>query len=359
MSPLASTFKGKKVFLTGHTGFKGSWMLQVLHHLGAIVQGYALPAQSSDLFAQIANEDLGFSILEDIRNREKLEAAILSFQPDFVFHLAAQALVKESYQNPVQTYDTNVMGTLYLLEAIRKLEKPCTIVLITTDKVYENPETGIPFLEEDKLGGYDPYSSSKACDEILISSYRRSFFSKEKYEQHQKSIASVRAGNVIGGGDMAADRIIPDIVRAIQKEEAVLLRNPQAVRPWQHVLEPVYAYLLLAQQMSEQSLAFNTAYNIGPEATDNLTVLEVAQTFIAAFGKGSIAMDTAHHHPHEAQFLRLNTEKIKKEIGFKPVLNARTAIDWTVQWYANTQDSAAAKCKQQIQAYLSLQEKNV
>lgn len=349
-------FKNKKVFLTGHTGFKGAWLLKMLHILGAEVTGYALAPSDDGLYAQFHGDQYcATSIIDDIRNQERLQAEILQVQPDFIFHLAAQALVRTGYEDPVGTYATNVMGTVHVLEALRKLPGRCTAIMITTDKVYENPEDGIPFVETDKLGGYDPYSASKACDEILIDSFRNSYFPNNSYDAHLKSIASVRAGNVIGGGDDAANRIIPDIVRAIHNNEPVELRNPQAVRPWQLVIEPLYAYLLLASKMFKSPTTYNEAFNIGPEASDMLTVKSVATQFIQSFGKGSIVENINPDNVHEAQMLLLNNQKIKDAIGFKSALAATTAIQWTAEWYADQTISAESKCDSQIQKYFQLQ----
>ncbi len=354
MQSLQDIFKGKKVFLTGHTGFKGAWLLQLLTQMGAIVKGYSLaPEHDNDLFNQINGADLCHSsVFADINDAQKLQGELVRFEPDFVFHLAAQALVRRSYDAPVDTFATNVMGTVNVLEALRKLNYPCVAVMITTDKVYENPETGAAFKEDDKLGGYDPYSASKAACEIAISSYARSFFPIADYAKHQKKIVAMRAGNVIGGGDFSDDRIIPDIVRAINVLEPVQLRNPKAVRPWQHVLEPLAAYLQAAAMLQTQNLA--PAYNIGPEASDVLPVLEVTEQFIAAFGKGSYEIVGNANQPHEANLLLLDNSKIKKDIGFKPKLNAHQAIAWTAEWYADKEHSAQEKCAQQIATYFGL-----
>jgi CDP-glucose 4,6-dehydratase len=348
------TYSGKKVFLTGHTGFKGAWMLQALHGLGAQVMGYSLaPEHPYDLYCQIDGNSLCRSIIADLNERERLAKAIAGFQPDFVFHLAAQALVRRSYRQPIETFAANVMGTAHVLDAVRALEKPCVCVMITTDKVYENPERGAAFKEEDKLGGYDPYSASKAAAEIVIESYRRSFFNPEKFNEHHKAITSVRAGNVIGGGDYSEDRLIPDIVRALEKDEPVVLRNPDSVRPWQHVLEPVFAYLLLGQKMMEDGVRYSTSYNIGPEREDERTVAQVTNTFYEAFGKQAgfdVKPETALH---EAGLLMLDNSKIKRDLGWSPKLSAEDAIMWTVEWYAGKQP-AQEKCRQQIESYLSL-----
>jgi CDP-glucose 4,6-dehydratase len=348
------TYSGKRVFLTGHTGFKGAWMLQVLHSLGAEVVGYALaPEHPQDLYHQIEGDALCHSIIADLSEREKLAKALADFQPDFIFHLAAQALVRRSYRLPVETFAANVMGTAHVLDAIRALEKPCVGVMITTDKVYENPERGEAFSEEDKLGGYDPYSASKAAAEIVIESYRRSFFNPEKFSAHQKAIASVRAGNVIGGGDYSEDRLIPDIVRALEQGEPVVLRNPQSVRPWQHVLEPVFAYLLLGQKMAEDGVRFSTSYNIGPERADERTVAQVTNAFYEAFGKEASFAIKPEAALHEAGLLMLDNSKIKRELNWSPKLNAEEAIRWTAEWYADGR-SASEKCGEQIRHYQSL-----
>ncbi len=271
---LRNIFKGKRVFLTGHTGFKGAWLLQILNWLGADVKGYSLaPENTLDLYNEIKGDNLCYtSVIGDLRDMHKLQGEIVRFEPDFVFHLAAQSLVRRSYEYPVDTFTVNAIGTAHVLEAMRSLSKPCIGIMITTDKVYENPERGEAFKEDDKLGGYDPYSASKAAAEIVISSYQRSFFHADSYAKHQKSIASARAGNVIGGGDFAENRIVPDIVRALDRRQKPVLRNPSSVRPWQHVLEPLGAYLHLAAKMTEDHIKYCTAYNFGPEPEDEKTV---------------------------------------------------------------------------------------
>lgn len=352
-SYLKSAFENKRVFLTGHTGFKGAWMLQILQQLGADVKGYALaPETSRDLYNEIGGDELCYSsVIADLRDLKTLQGELVRFEPDFVFHLGAQALVRKSYEQPVETFMINAQGTVHVLEAMRSLQKPCTGLMITTDKVYENPERGDAFNEEDKLGGYDPYSASKAAAEIVIDSYRRSFFHPGKYDQHKKAIASVRAGNVIGGGDWSDDRIVPDIVRAIERREKVVLRNPASVRPWQHVLEPVGAYLHLAAKMTEDPVKLSSAFNFGPEQDDMLTVRELTEVFLDRFGA-----DTGYQQQqnaeavHEAKLLTLDSSKAKKELGWRPLLDAKAAIGWTADWYADKR-SAAEKCSAQIDAY--------
>jgi CDP-glucose 4,6-dehydratase len=352
---LKKYFKGKKVFLTGHTGFKGSWMLQTLAYLGAEVKGYALaPELDSDLYHQIKGDDLcRSSVISDIREAENLRRALVLFEPDFVFHLAAQPLVLLSYENPLYTFETNGQGTANLLDALRFLKKKCVAVMITTDKVYENNDESKLFVEDDKLGGYDPYSASKAVSEIIISSYRSSFFNDKEIDIHQKSIASVRAGNVIGGGDFAANRIVPDIIKAISKSENVVLRNPHATRPWQHVIEPIGAYLLLATKMWDDMNSFNTAFNIGPVKDDVLSVEDLTKIAIRVAGKGSYSIADNPTKPHEASTLHLSIEKIEKQIGWKPKLSATQAIEKTVNWYLD-QTNANEKCLQQIKEYFAI-----
>jgi CDP-glucose 4,6-dehydratase len=353
---LRNTFKGKRVFLTGHTGFKGAWLLQILNWLGADVKGYALaPEQTIDLYNEIDGDKLCYSsVIADIRDLHTLQGELVRFEPHFVFHLAAQALVRPSYEYPVDTFSINTLGTAHVLEAVRSLKSPCVALMITTDKVYENPERGTAFKEDDKLGGHDPYSASKAAAEIVISSYIKSFFNPEDYASHQKAIASVRAGNVIGGGDRSADRIVPDIVRALEFDEKVTLRNPQSVRPWQHVLEPLGAYLLLASKMQDDPLKYSSAYNFGPEISDEKTVEELTQIFLSVFDKPeAYTTQTKNNGVHEANLLMLDSSKAKNILGWQPKLNAATAIRWTAEWYANRQQSAAEKCMKQIEHYFS------
>lgn len=353
---LPAAYKGKRIFLTGHTGFKGSWLLQILHGWGAIVKGYSLPPENTfDLYHQIDGESLcAASVMGDINDAELLKKELLEFEPDVVFHLAAQSLVRRSYDSPVSTFLTNTQGTVHVLDAIRHLEKECIGVMVTTDKVYENPESGEPFKEEDKLGGYDPYSASKAAAEIAISSYRRSFFLPENLKQHQKSIAAARAGNVIGGGDFAQDRIIPDIVRALEKGESVQLRNPQSIRPWQHVLESLSGYLLLGAKMMEAPQRFAQAYNFGPEPADFKTVEEVTQLFLKTFDKpDAYKKETPKQAPHEAKLLILDSTKAKSELDWQPRLSAAEAVAWTAGWYADKK-VAVEKCREQIAAYFAM-----
>jgi CDP-glucose 4,6-dehydratase len=351
-----NTYSGKKVFLTGHTGFKGSWMLAWLKQLGADVKGYSLePENKNDLFNLIDGGKRCTSVIADIRNTEILKEELLSFQPDFIFHLAAQPLVRRSYAEPLYTFDVNITGTASLLEAVRNMEKPCAVIVITTDKVYENIEQDYAYKENDKLGGYDPYSASKAAAEIVVSSYRNSFFNPQKYSAHHKSVATARAGNVIGGGDRAKDRIIPDIIRGIENNETIIIRNPDAVRPWQHVLEPLSGYLLLGKKLTEDPAAFSNAWNLGPLTHDVLTVKEVADKALQVFGKGKYSTPPLTNQPHEARLLQLDIDKATESLGWAPKLNSTQAIEWTMQWYKDAAVKDAAQLViQQINRYEQL-----
>jgi CDP-glucose 4,6-dehydratase len=346
-------YRGKKVLLTGHTGFKGSWMLTWLHQLKAIVKGYALePEQNNDLYCLINGDTLCDSVIADIRDREKLSTIVKDFEPDYIFHLAAQPLVRRSYRTPAYTFEVNTVGTLNVLEAARELDKACSIVIITTDKVYENKEIDYPYCETDKLGGYDPYSASKAAAEIIVSSYRNSFFNPGKYHIHHKSVASARAGNVIGGGDRSEDRIIPDIIRGFESGQPVTIRNPRAVRPWQHVLEPIAGYLLLGALMNEEPVKFSDAWNFGPYNEDVLTVQQVAQQAIAEWGGGEFITPAVIDQPHEAGLLKLDISKSISGLNWKPRLDSSGAIRKTISWYKQASpENALQLVKEQISEY--------
>jgi len=351
---LGSYYKGKKVFITGHTGFKGSWLMAWLHELGAIVKGYALePEYDESLFQLLQPLNLAESIIADIRDKEKMKYEVLSFQPDYIFHLAAQPLVRRSYRIPAETFEVNAVGTANLLEIVTLLEKKCTVVVITTDKVYENKEQDILYNESDVLGGYDPYSASKACTEIVVSSFRNSFFNINKITAHQKAIASVRAGNVIGGGDYSDDRIIPDIVKALKEQKTIEVRNPNSVRPWQHVLEPLGGYLLLGGLMHNKPAKYSGAYNFGPVPTDHLTVKELVLSAIGTWGSGEWKDTSSNDQPHEATLLKLDISKAMNTLNWQPKLNAANAIAWTINWYK--QKSAVPEFTfKQINDYMNL-----
>ena len=347
-------FSGKKVFITGHTGFKGSWLTLWLHQLGAEVKGYALAPEYGNCLYNLLNPlNIFESIIDDIRNKKKLENEIEVFQPDFIFHLAAQPLVRRSYQIPAETFEVNAVGTANLLEAVNKLQKKCAVLIITTDKVYENKEKHILYKETDRLGGYDPYSASKACTEIVTESFRNSFFNINKYTSHQKAIATARAGNVIGGGDFSEDRIIPDIVKALKSKKIITVRNPNAIRPWQHVLEPLGGYLLLAGLMDKEPLSFLGAYNFGPKPEDHLMVKELVELSIKNWGNGTWKDTSDTNQPHEAGLLKLDISKAKEKLQWQPKLKAEEAIEWTIDWYKKETNGIIDYTMQQINNYMN------
>ena len=320
-------WKGKRVLVTGHTGFKGSWLSIWLRELGAIVSGYALePPTEPSLFALAGLAGKMDSVIGDIRDLDALSAAIVRANPDIILHLAAQPLVRLSYQEPLLTYETNVLGTAKLLEAARRSESVRAIVVITTDKCYENEEWQWGYRENDRLGGYDPYSSSKACAELVVAAYRSSFLSKSV------SVATARAGNVIGGGDWAADRLVPDIVKAIREGRKVLIRSPESVRPWQHVLEPLSGYLRLASALYEEGAAFAEAWNFGPDDSDAKPVKWIVERLCGRW-PGSMGFELdAVQGPHEATYLKLDCSKAKARLGWTPVWNLETALAKIVEW---------------------------
>ena len=330
-------FSGKRVFITGHTGFKGSWMTLLLRELGAEVMGYALPPISEqNLFNQL-NLSSDISHIEgDVRDDQLLIESLSSFQPQFVFHLAAQALVRPSYNDPTSTISTNVLGSANLLEAVRLNESVRSLVYITSDKCYENLEWVWGYRETDQLGGRDPYSASKAAAEIIFSSYQRSFFESRP----AFGAASARAGNVIGGGDWAVDRIVPDCIRAIQADSPLLLRNPTATRPWQHVLEPIAGYLLLASQLFNHSSTYNGAWNFGPSMREVRTVYDVAHVITSHLGKGTIEVDSTNRSVHEAHLLQLNCDQAHQRLGWYPRWNADKTLEATALWYKAFLDNA-------------------
>ncbi|MFM2385646.1 MAG: CDP-glucose 4,6-dehydratase [Bacteroidota bacterium] len=345
-------FQGKNVVVTGHTGFKGAWLIQILQHLGANISGFALePEHPEDLYNQIDGEQIcKKSVLHNLCDAPAVQQFIISAEPDYIFHMAAQPLVLRGYKEPLYTFNVNAQGTANLLDAIRTLDKPCVCVCITTDKVYANNDSGKAFVESDALGGYDPYSASKAAAEIIIESYRSSFFNNANYDKHRKSIASVRAGNVIGGGDFADNRIIPDIVKALRSGDAIELRNPAATRPWQHVIEPLGAYLLLAAKMHDEPTKYNTAYNIGPVPADVIPVSSLVDIAIDVWGSGTWKDISTADQPHEAQALTLDITKIKHELAWQPKLAVNDAIKHTIQWYKDDAE-ASVKCLQLIRTY--------
>lgn len=357
MENLVNIWQGRRVFLTGHTGFKGSWLALWLTKMGAQVRGYSLaPNTEPNLFTVAHIADVMEDLRGDIRDVSKLETAITEFAPEIVLHLAAQPLVRRSYTDPLGTYATNVMGTAHLLEAIRKTPSVRAAVCITTDKCYDNKEWVWPYRETDPLGGYDPYSSSKACAEIVCAAYRNSFFSTSALKEQNVALATARAGNVIGGGDWAEDRLIPDLIRGFQSQQPVLIRRPQSIRPWQHVLEPLHGYILLAERLFAGHLEFATAYNFGPSAEDAWTVEEIATKLATSWGKNAKWISDSSPSVHEAHYLRLDASKARDELHWQPRLTIETALDWTMEWYRHY--SAKENIKeftiQQINNYESL-----
>jgi len=353
-------WKGRRVFLTGHTGFKGGWLALWLTRLGAEVRGYALdPCTTPSLFEVAKIGSVIDDIRGDIRDAAKLNAAMTEFKPDIVFHLAAQPLVRYSYEDPIGTYETNVIGTARVLEAVRKTPSVRAVVSVTTDKCYENKEWIWGYRETDPLGGYDPYSSSKACAEIVSAAYRQSFFPLAKLAEHKVALATARAGNVIGGGDWSTDRLIPDLVRGFLSKQPVLIRRPKAIRPWQHVLEPLYGYIRLAEQLYIHDPKFATAYNFGPSEDDAQPVEWIAEKMTNFWGDGAKWVLDPDPGVHEAGYLKLDASKARADLGWKPRLNLETALEWLVTWYrtADRGEPMQALTLQQIAAYETLTQK--
>ena len=350
----ASFWKDRRVLLTGHTGFKGSWLSLWLHRMGAKVQGYALsPPTDPSLFEAARIGPLLSHQIADVRDLQTLKATAASFEPQVVFHMAAQSLVRESYTDPVGTYSTNVMGTVHLLEACRGLPSLQAVVIITTDKCYENREWPFGYREIDPMGGSDPYSNSKGCAELVTQAYARSFF-----EKAQIPVASVRAGNVIGGGDWAKDRLIPDCARAFLADETLMIRNPKATRPWQHVLEPLHGYLSLAERLCANGARYSGGWNFGPAAQGNLTVGAVVDQMTQLWGGAARWAQDPSEQPKEAQSLHLDISKARVELSWTPALSLARTLEWTVRWYqqqAKGQD-ARALCAQDIDEYEAIRD---
>jgi CDP-glucose 4,6-dehydratase len=344
----------KKVLITGHTGFKGSWLSMWLQKLGADVVGYALSPPTTPSLFEIANVAEGMtSILGDIRDLEYFQANILRQQPEIVFHLAAQPLVHRAYKDPVETFSTNVMGTVNVLEALRRSECARVIVCITTDKCYENKEWFWGYREDEPMGGHDPYSSSKGCAELVISAYRRSYFPVDEYEHHGVALASARAGNVIGGGDWAQNRLIPDILRAIVADQAVVIRSPKAIRPWQHVLESLSGYLILAEKLWEHGPEFAQAWNFGPNDEDARPVGWIVERLTRLWGENARWELDSAQHPHEATFLKLDCSKARSLLGWSPKMHLSTTLEWIVEWHQQHQQGGDMRhlSQNQIERY--------
>ncbi len=322
-----SFYKGKKIFITGHTGFKGSWLCKILSNVGAVVTGYSLNPQTPHSLFEIAGIEQDVqSVIGDIRDYESLKSAFDKAQPEIVFHLAAQPIVRDSYNNPAYTYETNVMGTVNILECIRNSNFVKSFLNVTTDKVYLNREWVWGYRENEELDGYDPYSNSKSCSELITQSYKRSFFADGSI-----AISTARAGNVIGGGDFANDRIIPDCIRAARKQEDIIVRNPFSIRPYQHVLEPLYAYMMIAA-MQYIDGRYADQYNVGPDDQDCIQTGALVEAFVKHWGKGMKWIDKYDGGPYEANSLKLDCSKLKKTFGWKPHWNTDKSIEKVVEW---------------------------
>ena len=353
----AGIYEGKKVFITGHTGFKGSWLSFWLTKMGAIVKGYALSPVTNPNHFDLLNLNIE-SEIGDIRDQNNLEKSIHDFNPDIVFHLAAQPLVRLSYDNPVYTYEVNVIGTIKLFEACR-INKVPVIINVTSDKCYENREWIWGYRENDPMGGFDPYSSSKGCAEILTSSYRNSFFNLKHYgTKHKTLLASVRAGNVIGGGDWAMDRLVPDIMRSAANGESVVIRNPNALRPWQHVLESLSGYLLLGQKLLSGCTYFSDGWNFGPSENENMSVLNVTKQLGHDWDKVQIIINENPGDMHEAYMLRLECSKAYTLLNWRPVFDIHQTIKETVNWYKLFYSENLVDTEACLNRYLHLAKKN-
>ena len=341
-------WKGKRVFLTGHTGFKGSWLALWLHSLGVIVKGYALsPPTDPSLFNEAKIDSIIDSQIGDIRDLELFKRSLTDFNPDILIHMAAQPLVRSSYANPVETYETNVMGTVNVLESARACKNLKAIINITTDKCYENDGRSQGYKESDPMGGYDPYSNSKGCAELVTSAYRRSFLQEQGIK-----LASVRAGNVIGGGDWADDRLIPDILRSFEKNKPIVIRNPKATRPWQHVLEPLSGYLILAQKLYEDQKEYAEGWNFGPNEKDVKPVDSILNKMITKWPNSSWELDK-NSNPHEADFLKLDISKAESRLGWKPIWELSHTLEKIIAWHRAWIDKKDmhAVCLSEIKEY--------
>jgi CDP-glucose 4,6-dehydratase len=333
-SNLEEFYNGKTVLVTGHTGFKGSWLSWWLIKLGAKVIGYSLdPLDNDGIFSMTQLSKYIVDIRGDIRDKTSLDFTLREYQPDVIFHLAAQPLVIESYDYPYETFEINLMGTINLLQSVKKLTKKITIIVVTTDKVYRNNEDGKSFVENDSLGGYDPYSSSKACTDILVESWRYSFFPLENYNYHQKSLSTVRAGNVIGGGDSSKNRIIPDVFKAINSGESLNIRNPNSVRPWQHVLDPIYGYILLAFHMDSEPSKYSGAWNFGPSNMQFLSVMDLISKIKKYFPSLIVSFNQLTYK--ESQYLSINSSKSNKLLSWEPKIDIDEAVKMIVEWETN------------------------
>jgi CDP-glucose 4,6-dehydratase len=357
MEDVVSSWKGRRVFLTGHTGFKGGWLAIWLASKGAIVGGYALdPSTEPSFFKAACVANALQDKRGDIRDSSALESSLLALEPEVVFHLAAQPLLRRSYADPLGTYATNVMGTANLLEAVRKSSSVRAVVVVTTDKCYQNREWVWPYRESDPLGGHDPYSSSKAAAEIVTAAFRDSYFPVDRISEHRVTIATARAGNVIGGGDWSEDRLIPDLVRGFESGQPVHIRRPGAIRPWQHVLEPLQGYITLAEQLLAGNSLAASAFNFGPGDEDAWTVNRVADRAATMWGNGARWIRDDAPGVHEAHYLKLDSSRARTELAWRPRLNLETALEWTLHWYRQHSSAAdmAAETLSQIARYEQL-----
>ena|SRR5215467_3561622 len=352
-----SFWRGRKVFLTGHTGFKGSWLSLWLESLGASVTGYALsPPTKPSLFEQANIANSVRSICADVRDFPRVKAAIAECSPEVLIHMAAQSVVRRGYEDPIETYSSNVMGTVNVLEALRQLRQPCVVVNVTSDKCYANREWVWGYREDEAMGGRDPYSNSKGCAELVTSAYRDSFFPPTLLDQHGIAVATARAGNAIGGGDWTGDQLIPDLMRAFLEGYPCPIRNPSAIRPWQFVIEPLRGYLMLAERLAQDAARFAGGWNFGPAGADAKPVSWIADELAQSWGNGaSWKRDTAVHPP-EAHFLRLDASKASTYLEWHPLLSLRQTLGWIVEWYRAFQRGGDLKMltRMQIERYEAL-----
>ncbi len=351
----ADFWQSKRVLITGHTGFKGSWLSLWLQCLGAHVVGYALdPPTEPNLFDTAKVAERMLSIPGDVLNRSALQSVIAEHRPEVVFHLAAQSLVRESYKNPVETFSTNVMGLVHLLEGVRTIGGVRAVVCVTSDKCYQNREWVWGYREDEPVGGYDPYSSSKGCSELVAAAYRNSFFNEREYSQHEVSVATARAGNVIGGGDWAKDRLLPDLIRSVSCGQAIVLRNPYAIRPWQHVLDPLAGYLMLAESLFKHGPRFSEAWNFAP--AESHTVTQVVEQLLSIWGSQVSAKHDQSRQPHEDPYMILDSTKARVKLDWKPLLPLGTSLSWIVNWVKRLQAGADMRSvtESQIRAYMDI-----
>jgi CDP-glucose 4,6-dehydratase len=350
-------WQGKRVLVTGHTGFKGSWLSLWLQSLGVELVGYALePLTQPSLFELAAVAEGMTSVLGDVRDLTQLQQVVSDFKPEIVIHMAAQPLVRKSYQFPVETFSTNIMGTVHLLEAVRQVGEVRAVVCVTSDKCYTNRNWVWSYREDDPIGGYDPYSSSKACAELVTSAYRNSFFSQNDSLTQGKAVATVRAGNVIGGGDWSEDRLVPDILHCLMQGKTLSIRNPHATRPWQYILEPLNGYLMLAERLYEKGQSFSESWNFGSYEINPKPVMWVVEQLILLWGSDISWELDKNYHPHEDAYLKLDCSKAHAKLGWKPKLDLKTTLTWIVDWTKAFQAGEDMRCftQQQIQKFMAL-----